>query len=207
MMENSNFDRQRSEYFDNLSVSWDDLGPAPSAAVIRSFLSGLAIRPGATVVDLGTGTGLLIPYIFEYQPEKVIAADLSAKMLAKVRAKHGDAFGDKLSLLQTDIHHCGLAGHSVDAVICNGAYPHFHDQPLALAEMNRIMKPGGVLAINHFACKEFINSVHAGSASELIRRDLLDEMGRLVAQVEAAGFIVKRSVDNESEYCLVAIKP
>ena len=81
-MANLLFDRQRSEYFDNLSESWDDLGPAPSAAVIRRFLTGLEIRPGAAVMDLGTGTGLLIPYIFEYQPEKVIAADLSAKMLA-----------------------------------------------------------------------------------------------------------------------------
>jgi ubiquinone/menaquinone biosynthesis C-methylase UbiE len=207
MMEDSNFDRQRSEYFDNLSASWDGLGPAPSAAVIRNFLSGLAIRPGATVMDLGTGTGLLIPYIFECQPEKVIAADLSAKMLAKVRAKHGAALGDQLALLHTDIHHCGLAGQSVDVVICNGAYPHFHNKPLALAEMNRILKPGGVLAINHFSGKEFINSVHAGSASETIRRDLLDEVGHVGTQVEAAGFLVKRAVDNESEYCLVAIKP
>jgi ubiquinone/menaquinone biosynthesis C-methylase UbiE len=206
-MEQPRFDRERAKYFDNLSSTWDKKGPAPPSAKIRLFLSGLGINPGAAVVDLGTGTGLLIPYIFEYQPRKVIALDLSAKMLAKVRAKYGVEFGERLALLHMDIHRCNLADQCVNVVICNGAFPHFHNKPLALAEINRVLKPGGVLAINHFATKEFVNSIHAGSASEWIRQDLLDEVRHLAGQVEAAGFVVKRTVDNESEYCLVANKP
>jgi ubiquinone/menaquinone biosynthesis C-methylase UbiE len=145
--------------------------------------------------------------VFYFDYIKVIAADLSPKMLALVRQKHGARFGAKLLLLHTDIHHCVLADQSVAVVICNGVYPHFHNKQLALSEINRILKPGGVLAINHFGGKEFINAVHAGAPNERIRGDLLYEVSHLADQVETAGFTVKRVVDTESEYCLVAVKP
>jgi ubiquinone/menaquinone biosynthesis C-methylase UbiE len=206
-MEKLAFDDHRSLFFDNLSETWDNLGSPPSKDRIMSFLSRLGIKPGDTVVDIGTGTGLLIPYIFEYQPQKVIAVDLSEKMLIKAGEKHGAAFGGRLILLRTDIHNLDMPDRSADVVICNGAYPHFHNKEQALAEMSRILHPGGVLAINHFAGKEFINSIHAGSSNQYIQQDLLDEVECLADQAKKAGFIVKNTIDNDSEYCLVADKP
>lgn len=206
-MEKQVFDHDRSLFFDNLSETWDSLGPPPSDERIVTFLNTLSIKPGDTVIDLGTGTGLLIPYIFHYQPKKVIAVDLSEKMLMKVEKKYGAEFGERLILLRDDIHNLDLADESVNVVICNGAYPHFHNKELALAEINRILHPGGFLAINHFSSKEFINTIHAGASNEYIQQDLLEDVEHEADKVKKAGFIVKTKIDNESEYCLVASKP
>lgn len=84
---------------------------------IKEFLDGLMIKPGDTVVDLGTGTGLLIPYIFAYQPGKVIAADLSSKMLEKVGERHSARWGERLGLLQTDVHALDMEDRSVDVMV------------------------------------------------------------------------------------------
>jgi len=206
-LEKPAFDHFRSFFFDKLSETWDSLGPLPSDDKIVNFLNRLNIESEDTVVDLGTGTGLLIPYIFRYQPKQVIAIDLSEKMLMKVEEKYKAKFGERLILLQADIHNSNLPSQSVHVVICNGAYPHFHDKELALAEINRILQPGGVLAINHFSSKDRINSIHAASSNEYIQRDLLGDVEQEAAKVKRAGFIVKTTIDNESEYCLVAGKP
>ena len=43
-----------------------------------------SIAPGEAVLDVGTGTGALIPLIQRYRPSHVIACDLSGKMLEQV---------------------------------------------------------------------------------------------------------------------------
>lgn len=47
-----------------------------------TFLRKLNIDPEKTVLDVGTGTGFLIPHIFSFHPAWVIALDLSAGMLS-----------------------------------------------------------------------------------------------------------------------------
>ena len=200
-------DQERSAFFDKLAETWDTSGPAPAASVVESFLHKLGLQPDGIFLDVGTGTGLLIPYLFHFQPAKVYALDLSRVMLSKLSEKYESRFGDKLSVVQGDVHCLEFAAQSINAVICNGVYPHFHDKKLALAEIYRILKPGGVLAVNHFASKEFINSIHAGINHETIRRDLLDPVGILAVQIREAGFQVLESADNEQEYFLIAGKP
>lgn len=206
-MKTSILDPHRSAYFDDLSETWDSLAGPPPEAAIRGFLDRLGIEPGHTVMDLGTGTGLLIPFVFARGPAEVIAADLSARMLAKVEAKYAGLFGGRLRLLHTDVHNLAAADRSVDVVICNGAFPHFYDKALALAQIFRVLRPGGILAVNHFIGREAVNAIHAESANAHIREDLLEPVNSLALRIGEAGFLVREAVDNEMEYCLIAEKP
>lgn len=200
-------DHERTIFFDRLAETWDTSGPSPAATIVESFLHKLNLQPGATILDAGTGTGMLIPYLFHYEPAAVYAVDLSRAMLSKLAPKFESQFGAQLILVQGDVHCLEFADQIFDAVICNGVYPHFHDKPLALAELYRVLKPGGVMAVNHFAGKDFINSIHGGSSHQLIRRDLLEPVADLTLQVCQAGFGVCETADNDAEYYLIAKKP
>ncbi len=199
-------DYERTLFFDNLSLTWDSSGPSPAAAKVGSFLAKLDLAPGGVILDVGTGTGMMVPYLFELEPETVIALDLSAGMLSKLREKFAGRYQDRLLMYQGDVHCLTLPDGTIDAAVCNGVYPHFNDKPKALAELYRVLKPEGILAINHFAGKTLINQIHGAASHPLIREDLLEPVAELALQVHRAGFKVLEVADNETEYYLIAQK-
>ncbi|HYH04750.1 MAG TPA: class I SAM-dependent methyltransferase [Bacillota bacterium] len=204
-MSNKVLDQSRASYFDELADKWD-LGRKPPTTQVKSFIARLNIQTGDTVLDIGTGTGLLIPYIFEYNPAKVVAIDLSVRMLQKLTEKFGNRFKPKLVTHCSDVHNWDLQDQFAEVAICNGVYPHFHDEQLALSQIFRVLRPGGVLAINHFNSKDFINLVHAGINHELICQDLLKPVAIVADTVRKVGFTISEVMDDETQYCLIAKK-
>ena len=111
--------------------------PAASADWLRD---DVALGPGKRVLDLGAGTGKFTPRLVATGAE-VIAVEPIAAMLAKlssalpgVDARQGTA--DAIPLPDT----------SVDAVVCAQAF-HWFATPLALAEIRRVLRPGGALGL------------------------------------------------------------
>lgn len=204
-MNHDNSNLRRVAFFDELAdqIERDEMPPEEK---VRSFIARLNIKTGDTVLDIGTGTGFLIPFLFEHNPGNVLAIDFSAKMLQKLSAKYTARYETKLLPLCCDVHRWNLEDRSADVAVCNGVYPHFYDQKLALSQIFRVLKPGGTIAINHFQSKEFINSIHAGMDEELIRQDLLKPVAQVAKDAEEVGFIVDTTIDNASEYCLIARK-
>ena len=64
----------------------------PDAVVERMerIVATAAIRPGEVVLDVGTGTGALIPQIRRYGPGRVFACDLSPRMLEHVARRYSE---------------------------------------------------------------------------------------------------------------------
>lgn len=92
------------------------------------------------VVDLGCGTGLST-LAWRGSCGRAIGVEPSGDMLAVARQKADDS----LSFIQTYAHQTGLPDACADAVICSQSF-HWMDPALTLAEVNRILKPGGVFA-------------------------------------------------------------
>ena len=100
-------------------------------------------RGDETVLDIGTGTGQYLTPLRERIPRgRIIAGDLAPGMLRDLRAKGvpGNAI-----LLNADAETLPLADTSCDAVIASYVLFFVPDIPCALAEMQRILKPGGAL--------------------------------------------------------------
>ena len=205
-MQEVKVDLAREKFFDEFSDSWDTKGPSPEPEVVLTFLRKLNINSKKTVLDVGTGTGFLIPHIFSFHPARVIAMDLSAGMLSKLRGKYSSRFCTNLEILHGDVHLLNLDNATVDIAVCNGVYPHFHDKPLALSQLHRVLKKGGTLAVNHFAGRQFINSIHGSSSHDLIRQDLLDPVMILSKTIARHGFHVTEWRDDSTEYYLIAEK-
>ncbi|MFR8012375.1 MAG: class I SAM-dependent methyltransferase [Clostridia bacterium] len=97
-------------------------------------------RKPELAVDLGCGTGLSTQ-AWHGNCGRVIGVEPSGDMLAVARQKEDD----QLCFIQSYAHQTGLPDACADAVICSQSF-HWMDPALTLAEVNRILKPGGVFA-------------------------------------------------------------
>jgi SAM-dependent methyltransferase len=100
-------------------------------------------RGDETVLDIGTGTGQYLAPLRERVPRgRIIAGDLAWGMLRDLRARGvpGDA-----CLLNADAEVLPLADESCDAIIASYVMFFVPDIPRAVAELHRILRPGGIL--------------------------------------------------------------
>jgi len=62
--------------------------PPEVMARLREIVASAQLSPGAVVLDVGTGVGVLVPLIQSYQPAAVLACDVAEKMLQRVHDKY-----------------------------------------------------------------------------------------------------------------------
>lgn len=111
----------------------------------RPLLEAAAPRPGEKVLDLAAGTGLL-SLMAARAGARVTAADVTPEMLDKARERAAAA-GVGVSFEEAGIPGLPFPAASFDAVVCRLAFHHFPDPAAALAEINRVLVPGGRFAM------------------------------------------------------------
>ena len=119
-----------------------------AAAVGNPFGLG-AIRPGETVADIGCGAGAdaCVAALLVGDEGQVFGFDCTPAMVAKAAA-NAEACGlGQVVVQQADMGSLPLPDHAVDVVISNGAINLAADKDAVLAEVFRILRPGGRLQI------------------------------------------------------------
>jgi len=191
-------------YFNEQADSWDENVAEKDIAKLEQMAGRLELKPGSMVLDVGTGTGVFIPYLFDNIGKKgrIIALDIAEEMLKKARAKRFD--GD-INYLQADIGEIPLPDGTFDSVVCYSSFPHFQDKPGALAEIKRVMKGGGRLVICHTSSRAHINEVH--SQIPVVENDVLPDSIGMLLLLKAVGFIEIKVEDESESYLAIAEKP
>ena len=100
----------------------------------------LGVRAGTRVLDLGAGTGKFLPWLLRAGPD-VIAVEPVAEM----RARLAEAY-PQVQALGGTAERIPLPDESVDTVVCAQAF-HWFATTQALAEIRRVLKPGGRLGL------------------------------------------------------------
>ncbi len=131
-----------ADHFDHPALSfWDRYG--------CRTVDRLNLQPGATVLDVGCGSGAsAIPAAKAVGTSgRVIGADLSEGLLNLAQAKTRHAGLDNTTFIRADMQALPYADGRFDAVICVFALFFVPDMAAQVAELWRMVKPGGVLAI------------------------------------------------------------
>ncbi|MFN2226332.1 MAG: class I SAM-dependent methyltransferase, partial [Anaerolineae bacterium] len=81
-------------YFEELATSWDGLQPPDREERLRRLLAPFApaLETSTAILELGTGTGALIPCLWERAPgARLVSVDLAGEMLRRARQRCPDA--------------------------------------------------------------------------------------------------------------------
>ncbi len=106
-------------------------------------LDYLKITP-KLILDLGSGTGYSALKLEQrYKKSKIVAIDLAEQMLRK--AKNNTRWFDRKRYLCADAEKIPLQDNSVDLIFSNLMLHWCNDVNSAIAEMQRVLKPGGLL--------------------------------------------------------------
>jgi ubiquinone/menaquinone biosynthesis C-methylase UbiE len=156
------------------------------------------IAKGDTVLDVGSGTGILIPIIKKYKPGSIYACDLSEGMLEQLRKNY-----PYVKTIMADVRDLKLPKGSIGAAFLNACYPNIVDKAGAFSNMSRMMKAKGRIVISHPLGKAFILSLKNGAPFPL---DEFPEEPEAGALLKPFGFEIETFIDEPRLYILVATK-
>jgi SAM-dependent methyltransferase len=152
------------------------------------------LQPGQRLLDLGCGEGRHAIAAQVHEGADVLALDLSLADLRAARERQAPFADARPDALFAAVNASGLAlplaDHSVDAVVCSEVLEHIEDYAAVLAEIRRVLRPGGQLCVSvprawpERICWWLSRAYHEvpGGHIRIFRRR------ELQSQVEALGF-------------------
>ncbi len=111
------------------------------------------------ILDIGCGCGAAAALLdAAFSPERITGIDIDIDMIEQGRSLiRREAISAECVLKQGCATHIPLANESVDLVLCHQLLHHMVKQREALAELNRVLRPGGVMLLAE-SCRCFIES-------------------------------------------------
>jgi len=146
--------RRRSlEFFDRHARLWDEL--ARTLLPTPDYCSRLLelIPRGATILEVGVGTGGLLPELAA-RAESVIGVDHSPAMLEEARRRLAEGGTTGIDLRLGEMTHLPLPDQSVACALANMVLHHAAEPLAVLREVRRVLAPGGLLLLADLARHE-----------------------------------------------------
>jgi demethylmenaquinone methyltransferase/2-methoxy-6-polyprenyl-1,4-benzoquinol methylase len=150
--------RRVGAVFDSVAARYDLMNDLMSGGMHRLWkrftLARAGVRPGEAVLDLATGSGdLALGHARRLRGSgQLVASDINERMLARGRDRLIDAgAGLAIDYVQADAQALPFAERRFDCITIGFGLRNVTDQPRALAEMVRVLKPGGRLVVLEFS--------------------------------------------------------
>jgi len=113
-------------------------------------VAAMNLPAGAAIADLGCGTGTTAMMLARYYDFRVSAVDISAANIERAVRRMGTDHAT-VRFFQADAHQLPFNDSELDGIIAECTFSLFSEQETVLAEIRRVLKPGGKLAITDMA--------------------------------------------------------
>ena len=175
------------DIFSHIAKKYERFNAVSSFGAYRLWLAGMArqapIGPGDDVLDIAGGTGdVTFTMARTKKPSHIQCTDLVPEMLEVARMhyeREGASDGVPVDFDVVDAQDIPYAGCSYDAITMAYGIRNMPDRPRALAEMFRVLKPGGRLLVLEFS-KPIIEPL--SKAYDAYSFHILPKVGELVAK-------------------------
>lgn len=184
---------QRRGFNDAVTRFWGFAAPAYDTQVLQRIvyqpaqdevLAQLRAHGALTIADIGCGTGIFADRIERELGAVVTGVDMSEGMLAQAKAR-----SSKVNWVTAPAEKLPFNDGALDAVVTTSAF-HWFDQPAALREFHRVLKPGGIAAVTtisprqvlplHALSSHILNPAHNPSPAEM--KKLFEDAGFTVSE-------------------------
>ncbi|MCA6078001.1 bifunctional demethylmenaquinone methyltransferase/2-methoxy-6-polyprenyl-1,4-benzoquinol methylase UbiE [Fulvivirga sedimenti] len=188
---------QVAEMFDNISQNYDFLNHFLSLGIDirwrKKAIKLLREDKPRLILDIATGTGDFAIEALALNPDKVIGVDISEGMLSVGREKmKRKGYDDRIELQQGDSEGLLFEDNKFDAVIVSFGVRNFENLDKGLADMYRVLKPGGKAVVlefsrpNRFPFKQLYNFYF---------KAILPKIGKVISKDRAAYTYLPESVE------------
>lgn len=176
----------RKSFFDSYAAGWDEMLTRDGR--MQKFVEVVEwfdIEEGESILDVGTGTGVLLPFLRHAAGYKgmVVAIDFSIKMLMQAMNR---PLENGVALINAGVGAIPFKSEQFDKVICFSAFPHFPDKQRALVEMARVLRNVGTIWIAHLQSTDELASLH-GKVGGPVHRDHLPDCAKMEQLMSNAG--------------------
>lgn len=186
------------EFFDRLAPTWDS-GPASNDKITNTILDYAGISEGVSVLDVGCGTGALIPYYLKRGASHVTGIDISEQMIAAASNKFTDP---TVSLMHADAEIAGFS-RLFDCCVMYNVFPHLPNPEAVIQNLSAFIRTGGILTIAHGGSREHIDSHHMHHAPEVSVMLMSDSE---ISHILSEHFEVILTISDEDMHQIVGVR-
>ncbi|WP_090754748.1 bifunctional demethylmenaquinone methyltransferase/2-methoxy-6-polyprenyl-1,4-benzoquinol methylase UbiE [Nonlabens sp. Hel1_33_55] len=144
---------QVTQMFDTISGEYDGLNRMISLGLDQKWRDNVVEMVAAhkpdTIMDIATGTGdLVIKMAEKTKASRLVGLDISSGMLevGKIKVKK-EQLDDRIEMVLGDSENLQFDDQTFDAITVSYGVRNFEDLEKGLAEILRVLKPGGILVI------------------------------------------------------------
>ena len=190
----------RKTYFNEAAKTWDERYNTPELThFLHKLVPSFRIKSGQRILDLGTGTGILIPYLLQAigPSGEITAIDYAEEMVNICKSKFSEH--ENVKIENQNVEKLTYSSNYFDAVTCFGSFPHLESKEIALSQIYRVLKKGGKLFIAHAMSSYEIKARHK-EASTAVVKDMLPDKDSMIKLLNGAGFIDIQIKDEPGYY-------
>ncbi|MRN25431.1 methyltransferase domain-containing protein [Romboutsia ilealis] len=191
------------DFFNTVAKNWDNMIEINDSK-INYLLSKLEIKEDDSILDIGTGTGVLIPFLDKLAPKGIIrGVDISKGMLEVAIEKYGNRSNITFDLV--DIENDEI-NNEYNKIILYSMYPHLENKTDTIKKLVcNNLKHNGILMIAHSNSRDFLNNLHS-NADKRVKDSLLLEVNEQKQIFQNAGLNVIEAFENDEMYYVVIHK-
>ena len=187
---------QVAQMFNNIAGKYDFLNHFLSAGIDiiwrRKAISLLQASKPKLMLDVATGTGDFAIEALRLHPDKIIGVDISEGMLAVGREKMiKKGLAGKIELQYGDSENLPFPDNTFDAITVAFGVRNFENLEKGLAEMHRVLKPGGTAVVLEFSNPR---SFPMKQLYHFYSSNILPMIGKIVSKDNAAYTYLPESV-------------
>jgi Methylase involved in ubiquinone/menaquinone biosynthesis len=198
-------EKNQREFFNELANSWDNIS-IHDLTKVDYIISLLGLKGDERIMDVGTGTGILIPFYEKYLTSgSVLAVDFSKEMISRCKEKYPEAEHPLVRFEVTDVYDTAYE-KEFDVVTCYSCFPHFNDHQKVVDILSRSLNPGGKFMIAHSSSRDHINHVHRHGGSD-IHDDVLPTLEELSILFTKSELHILFERSDEDYHIIIAEKP
>lgn len=193
------------EFFNERAETWDK-NVYHDPVKLEKIINALELRQGYKVLDVGSGTGVMIPYLYNKIKNSgiIVALDISEKMISIAEQKHPPSTFPNIKFIVQDINEFQLK-NEYEVILCYSCFPHFSNQSYSIKKLVEGLKSEGKLMIAHSQSRKAINNIHKKSKT-IVSKDRLPTIKQISKMLINSSLEIVKSIDNDEIFFIIGKK-